>query len=147
MKGLLTAIVTVAVSFGIVAGAVFAMGDDEILAQPPERAAEEFVRAIGLGQLGASRDMLSRDAKRRTSNEEMRRMSHLFRARHGRLDHVKGTVADRRGDTAMVRVRIEGERVNATPLMALVRESGVWSVARAGDVVTPDDSTAQKGPR
>jgi hypothetical protein len=140
MKALPIALGVVALALGIVAGAVFGLGDDEIFVQPPESVAQEFVRALSLGQVGAARRMLSRDAERRTSNDNVRMTSADFRARIGRVDEVRGTVSDRRRDTAVVRVRIEGERANAEPRITLVRESGAWSVARATDGVAIDDS-------
>ena len=137
----------VMLSLAIVAGAVFGLGDDQILAQPPERVAQEFVRAIGDGQVESARSMLSRAAERRASREEMRRIADDFRARIGRLEDVEIEVVDRSGVTAAVRIRIEGERANAEPLIALVRESGSWSVAGPGDILAIDDSAAGKGRR
>jgi hypothetical protein len=141
MKAPLVALLVVVLSLGLVAGAVFGLGDDEIFVQPPARVAEEFVRALATGQPGAARGMLTRDAGRRTTSHDMRDLSDAFRARIGRVNHVHGTIAERRRDTAMVRARIEGERMNAEPIVALVRESGEWSVARARDVLASDDST------
>ena len=140
MKAPIIALAVVVLSLGVVAGAVFGLGDEEIFVQPPARVAEEFVRAIALGQVGAARAMLSRDAARRTTSDELRRLSEELRARAGRIEHVEGTVAERRRDTVIVRARIEGERTNARPGVALVRESGEWAIARASDIVSLGDS-------
>ncbi|HJU68717.1 MAG TPA: hypothetical protein VJ650_10775 [Gemmatimonadaceae bacterium] len=140
MKAVPIALAVVLLSFGIVAGVVLGLGDDEVLTQPPEAVAQEFVRAMSLGQTGAAREMLSHDAERRTSAVEVRRISDRFRARLGRLEEVEGTVAHRRRDTATVRIRIEGEQATADRHMALVRESGAWSVARASDILASEDS-------
>lgn len=138
MKDLASAVGLVALSLGLVAGAVRGLGDDEILVVPPENVVQEFIRALALGQTGAARDKLSRDAERATSSAEMRRLSADFRARIGRLDEVEGSVASRGRDTTVVRARITGERSNAEPLVSLVRESGEWGVVRAADVLAID---------
>jgi hypothetical protein len=135
MKSLAIAVVLVLVSLGVVAGAVFGLGDDEVLVSPPENVAQEFVWAVSLGQTGAASEMLSRDARRRTPSAELQRISKDFRARIGRLDDVQGTVAERAGDTAIVRAHVQGERGNAEPSLLLVRESGEWAVVRPGDVL------------
>ncbi|HJR67891.1 MAG TPA: hypothetical protein VJ802_15780 [Gemmatimonadaceae bacterium] len=140
MKDLAMAVGLVALSLGLVAGAVFGLGDDEILAMPPENVVQEFIRALALGQTGAARDKLSRDAERATSSAEMRRISAEFRARIGELQEVEGRVARRGRDTTVVRARIKGERSNAEPLVSLARESGEWTVVRAADVLAIDAS-------
>ena len=144
MKAALVALLVVVLSLGVVAGAVFGLGDDEIFVQPPQRVAEELVRALATGQWEAARGMLSHDAQRRTTSHDIREVSEAFRARMGRVNHVEGTIAERRGDTATVRTRIEGERMNAEPIVALVRESGEWSIARASEVLAADDSTSSR---
>lgn len=143
MKALTIAVVVVVLSLGVVAGAVFGLGDDEVLTQPPESVAREFVRAILLGQVGAARAMLSRDADRRTSDDDLRRISAELRAGIGRLEDVDGKVTERKRDRTTVRARIEGERANAERTIGLVRESGAWSVARASDVLEIGDSAAR----
>lgn len=144
MKALPIALAVVVLSLGIVAGAIFGLGDDEIFAQPPETVVQEFVRALALGQVGAARSMLSREAEHQMSSDDVRSMSADLRARIGRLQHVDGTVAERRRDTAMVRAGIDGERADAELLMALVRESGAWSIAGGNDVVPIGDPARSK---
>ena len=147
MKAPLVALLVVVLALGVVGGAVFGLGDDGIFVPPPERVAEEYVRALATGQPGAARGMLSHDAGRRTTIREMRKVSDVFRARMGRVKYVEGTIAERRRDTAAVRMRIEGERANARPVIALVRETGEWSVVRASDAVATDDPTpSPRGP-
>ena len=141
MKAPLVALLVIVLSLGVVAGAVFGLGDDGIFVQRPERVAEEFVRALATGQRGAARGMLSHDAGRRTTIREMHEVSEVFRARIGRVKRVEGTIAERRRDTATVRMRIAGERANAQPVIALVREKGEWSVVRATDALATDDPT------
>lgn len=135
MRALIIAIGLVLGSLGIVSGAVFGLGDDEILVPPSESVAQEFVRAIALGQTGAAREMLTSDAKRLTSSADVHRLSTEFRARIGRLNDVKGTVVKRARDTTIVRARIQGERGEAESSLVLERESGEWAVARASDVL------------
>jgi hypothetical protein len=142
MKAPLIALAVVVLSLSVVAGAVFGLGDDEIFVQPPERVAEEFVRAVATGQSGAARGMLSGHLSRRTTSRHVRELSDAFRARVGRVKHVEGAIAGRRGDTVTVRARIEGERMNSEPIVALVRESGEWSIASASDVLATDDATS-----
>ena len=141
MKAPLVALLVVVLSLGVVAGAVFSLGDDGIFVQPPERVAEEFVRALATGQRGAARGMLSHDAARRMTIRETQEVSEVFRARIGRVKYVEGTMAERRRDSASVRMRIEGERASAQPVIALVRETGEWSVVRATDALATDDLT------
>jgi hypothetical protein len=86
--------------------------------------------------------MLSGHLSRRTTSRHVRELSDAFRARVGRVKHVEGAIAGRRGDTVTVRARIEGERMNSEPIVALVRESGEWSIASASDVLATDDATS-----
>lgn len=141
MKAPLLALLVVVLSLGVVAGAVFGLGDDGIFVPPPERVAEEFVRALATGQRGAARGMLSHDAGRRTTIREMHEVSEVLQARIGRVKYVEGTMAARRRDTATVRMRIEGERASAQPVIALVRETGEWSVVRTSDALATGDPT------
>lgn len=149
MKDLPIAVALVLLSLALVGGVVFGLGDDEILVSPPETVAEEFVRAMALGQTGAARRMLARDAERRTSESEVRRISSDFRARIGRVEGVEGTVERRRPDTTLVRAHVEGERGQAAPVITLVREFGAWAVARPSDVLSGDRQVAShpSGPR
>jgi hypothetical protein len=138
VRDLSLAIALVLLSLAIVGGAVFGLGDGEILVSPPEAVAQEFVRAMALGQIGTARRMLSRESEERTSNAEVRRLSSDFRARLGRLDDVQGAVEQWGRDTTLVRAQIEGERAHTEPVLALVREFGEWSVASATDVLAGD---------
>jgi hypothetical protein len=144
VKDLAIAAALVLVALAIVGGVVLGLGDDEFLVSPPESVAQEFVRAMALGQIGTARRMLSRDSERRTSNDEVRRISSVFRSRIGRLDDVQGTVEQRRRDTTLVRARVQGERANTEPVLALVREFGAWSVASASDVLTADTQASSR---
>lgn len=142
VKGLLVAAALVLFSLAIVAGGVFGLGDDELLVSPPETVVQEFVRAMALGQIATARRMLSREAERRTSSDEVRRVSLAFRARLGRLAEVRATVVGHRRDTAVVRAHIEGERSTAETVLSLIREYGAWSVTSASDLLTTDTRTS-----
>jgi hypothetical protein len=131
----------VLLSLAIVGGVVFGLGDDEFLVSPPESVAQEFVRAMALGQTATARRMLNRDSERRTTSDDVRRIASVFRSRIGRLDDVQGTVEQRRRDTTLVRARVEGARANMEPVLTLVREFGVWSVASASEVLTADTAS------
>jgi hypothetical protein len=140
MKGLVSAIAIVVLSLALVAGVVFGLGDDEIFVSPPEVVAEEFVRALALGRVEPARAMLARGAEPWTSGETMREASASLRSRFGRVDDVDATVTERTRDTAVVRVRVDGERQDADFRLSVIRESGAWSVAGATglrDVVNP----------
>lgn len=135
MKDFPIAVALVLLSLAVVGGVVFGLGDDEILVSPPETVAQEFVRAMALGQIGPARGLLTRDAERRTSESDVRRISSDFRARIGRVEGVEGTVGRRRTDTTLVRVLVEGERGRAAPVLTLAREFGAWAVVSASDVL------------
>lgn len=135
MKALPIAVGVVLLALGIVAGAVFGLGDDEILVSPPGVVAEEFVRAMAHDHTDAAWRMLSRDAERATSKADVRKLADNFQARFGRLDDVHGTVAERKRDSALVRARIEGAQRSAERVLLLVRDRGQWSLARTSDLV------------
>ena len=142
MKDLPIAAAFVLFSLAVVGGVVFGLGDDEIFVSPPETVAEEFVRAMALGQIGTAHRMLTRDAERRTSESDVRRISSDFRARIGRVEDVEGVVERRRPDTTLVRARVEGERGHAAPVLTLVREFGAWAVASVSDALPADGRVA-----
>jgi hypothetical protein len=142
MKDLPIAVALVLLSLAVVGGVVFGLGDDEILVSPPASVAQEFVRAMALGQIGTARRMLTRDAERRTSESDVRRISSDFRARIGRVEDVEGTVERRRPDTTLVRARVEGERGHAVLVLTLAREFGAWAVVSASDVLPADGQVA-----
>ena len=133
VKDLAIAAGLVVLSLAIVGGVVFGFGDEETLVSPPEIVAEEFLRALGHGRVEPARGMLASDAERATSTAEVRRVSRSFRARIGRLDDVRATVAVRRRDTTIVRAQVEGQRAIAELTLPLVRENGVWVVARPSE--------------
>ncbi len=146
VRDLPIAMALVLVSLALVGGVVLGLGDDEILVSPPEIVAQEFVRSMSLGQVGTARRMLTRDAERRTSESDVRRISSDFRARIGRLENVEGTLKHRRPDTTLVRARVEGHRGHAAPVLTLVREFGAWAVASASDVLLADGQIASHPP-
>lgn len=145
VKGLVIAAGLIGLSFGIVGAVVFGFDDEGTFVPPPEIVAEEFVRALGQGRIEPARSMLSSEAEHATSIEEVRLISTRFRLRVGHLDDVQGTLADRTRDTAIVRAYVEGQRANAELVLPLVREYGVWSVARLSELLTPADASPARG--
>jgi hypothetical protein len=135
MKDLPIAVALVLASLAVVGGVVFGLGDDDILVSPPETVAQEFVRAMAMGQVGSARGMLTRDAERRTSESDVRRISADCGARIGRVEGVEATEERRRPDTTLVRVLVEGERGRAASVVTLAREFGAWAVVSASDVL------------
>jgi hypothetical protein len=144
VKDLLIGVGVIALAFGIVGAVVFGLDDADTFVSPPEVVAEEFVRALGTGRLEPARSMLASKEEQATSIPEVRRISRAFRSQVGHIDKVKGTVAQRRGDTAVVRARVEAQRANAELTLPVVRERGVWSVALEGDSLR---AAAQKSAR
>ena len=135
MRALPIAALLVLLALGLVAGAVFGLGDDEILVSPPGVIAEEFVRAMAHDHTGAVWSMLSSNAERATSKARIRQLADHFQATFGDLDAVHGIVGQRTHDSALVRTRIEGTRRTAERVLLMVRDHGQWAVARATDVV------------
>lgn len=147
MKALAIAVGLIWLALGVVAGAVFGLGDDEILVSPPGVVAEEFVRAMAHDHTGAAWSMLSQDAERATSKAAVGQLADSFQTTFGRLDDVHGTVAERRHDAVLVRASIEGTRRSAERVLLLVRDHGQWAIARASDVVSDMLDTPQPGAR
>jgi hypothetical protein len=145
VKDLLIAAGVIALSFGIVGAVVFGLDDQATFVSPPEIVAEEFVRALGSGRVESARNLLASEAEHGTSIPAVRRISSTFRSRVGHLDKVKGSVAERRGDTAIVRARIEAERESGELTLPVVRERGVWSVALTGDALRAVVQTPARG--
>jgi hypothetical protein len=135
VKDLLIAAGVIALSFGIVGAAVFGLNDQDTFVSPPEVVAEEFVRALGSGRVESARSMLASEAEQVTSIAAVRRISSAFRSRLGHLDDVKGTLHERRSDTAIVRAQIHAERADGELMVPLVRQRGLWSVALAGEAL------------
>ena len=141
MKAVVVSIGIVTLFLGLVAGAVFGLGDESLLVSPPEVVGEEFVRALAQGHVGAAREMMTRDAERRTSEAELGRMAAGFRSRVERTARVEGRIASRRRDTIIVQVRVEGEHANTDVEVPVVREYGQWAVAQAGDLNAPRNAS------
>jgi hypothetical protein len=135
MKALPIAAGLVLLALGAVAGAVFGLGDDEILVSPPGVVAEEFVRAMAHDHTGAAWSMLTGDAERATSKARMRKLADDFQTTFGDLGDVHGIVGQRTHDSALVIARIDGTRRSAERVLLMVRDHGQWSIARASDVV------------
>lgn len=144
MKAPLFVLGLVTASLAMLALAVYAMDDETLFVSSPEMTANQLLVAISHGRLGAARTMLSQDARRATSDREMRRISEAFRARVGRVRSTTGAPLRRRGDTLLVRVSVSGERADPELLLRMVREEGAWSVIQpedvlpAGRAVTPE---------
>lgn len=149
MRDLLIAVGLVGLALGIVAIAVFGLGDQDTLVSPPEAVAEEFVRAVGHGRIEPARSMLASEAERVTSKRELRRVAARFRSRVGHLDDVDATNVARTPDSAIVRAHAEGHRASVELIVPLVRENGAWSVARVTDMVAPaqEQSARRVAPR
>jgi hypothetical protein len=149
VRDLLIAVGLVGLGFGIVAVAVFGLGDQHTFVQPPEAVAEEFVRAIGNGRIEPARSMLSSEADRVTSTGELRRVATRFRSRVGQLDDVDATEGEPTHDSVVVRAQVKGHNANVDLMLPLVRENGAWSVARPTDMVAPleDPSGRPVAPR
>jgi hypothetical protein len=145
VKDLLIATGVIGLAFGIVGAAVFGLDDADTFVSPPEIVVEEFVRALGTGRVEPARSMLATEAERATPIPEVRKISRTFRSQVGYIAKVKGTVAERRADTAIVRARVEAERENAELTLPVVRERGVWSVALKGDALRAAIQTQARG--
>lgn len=140
VRDLLIILGLIGLALGIVAIAVFGLGDQDTFVSPPESVAEEFVRAMGNGRIEPARSMLASEAARVTSTRELRLTATRFRSRVGHLDDVDATAVERTHDSAVVRARVEGHRASVELILPLVRENGAWSVARATDMVAPSAS-------
>jgi hypothetical protein len=122
-------------ALALLAVAVYALDDETLFVSPPEMTTDEFLRAISLGRFGATRDRLSRDAQRSTSDQDIARVTRAFQARVGRVHRTQGEPLRHRGDTLLVRVAVEGERTDPDVLVRMVREEGAWSVTHLEDAL------------
>lgn len=122
-------------SLALLAVAVYALDDETVFVSPPEMTADDLLRAISRGRVGAARDKLSRDAQRSMSDQEIARVAMAFRARVGRVYRTRGEPLRRRGDTLLLRVSVEGELAEPEVLLRMVREEGAWSATRLEDVL------------
>lgn len=147
MKAVASVLGLVAGSLGLIAGAVFGLDDEETLVSPAEIVAQSFVEALALGRTGPARRMLARDAQRHESQADLRLVSRSLRSRIGGLEDVHARVAERRRDTTVVQVEIEGRRASMRVLVPLLLEDGEWVIARHGDVLVPAPEKATDGER
>jgi hypothetical protein len=131
-------------SLALLGVAVHALDDETLLVSPPEMTADDLLRAISLGRTGATRDRLSREARRSTTDQEIARVAAAFRARVGRLRRTRGEPLRHRGDTLLVVVSVEGERSDPELLLRMVREDGAWSVAHLEDVLPSGGAVTQE---
>lgn len=137
MKAVASVVGLIAGSLGLIAGAVFGLDDEGTLVSPPQIVAQGFIEAIALGRTGPAHRMLAREAQRHASPAAIRLVSRTLRSRIGGLEDVRATVVERRRDTTIVRADIEGRRESMRVLVPLLREDGVWVIARLGDVLIP----------
>jgi hypothetical protein len=135
MKAPLFVVGLVAAALVILAVAVHALADETLFVSPPEMTASQLLHAMSLGRIGPARNMLSRDAQRTTSDQEMYRIADEFRARVGRVHSARAEALRRRGDTLLVRMSVDGERGDRELLLRMVREEGVWSATQLEDVL------------
>lgn len=122
-------------SLGVLAVAVYAVDDETLFVSPPQMTADDLLRAISRGRVGATRDKLSRDAQRSTSDQDIARVAKAFEARVGRVHRTHGEPLRHRGDTLLVRVSVEGERADPDVLLRMVQEEGAWSVTYLDDAL------------
>jgi hypothetical protein len=133
----------VGVFLALIAGAVFGLDDETLFVSPPESVVEQFVEVLTFGRAGPARRLLTHEAERVTSVEELLRVSARLRQRYGAVDDVSTLVEERRGDTLIVRVVIRGSRTEGELRLPTVREQGQWVVARPNTLL-PD--TARPNP-
>jgi hypothetical protein len=132
-------------SLGVLAVAVYALDDETLFVSPPEMTADDLVRAISRGRVGATRDKLTRDARRSTSDEDIARVAKAFTARVGRVHRTHGEPLRHRGDTLLMRVSVEGERADPDVLIRMVREQGAWSVTHLNDALPSGGAVSPEG--
>jgi hypothetical protein len=130
VRDIFFALGVVAVFLALIAGAVFGLDDEELFVSPPESVAEQFVELLAFGRAGPARRLLTHEAERATSIEELLRVSARLRHRYGAVDDVSTLVDERRRDTLILRVVIRGSRMEGELLLPTVREQGQWVVAR-----------------
>jgi hypothetical protein len=135
MKAPLFVLGLVLASLALLAVAVYALDDETLFVSPPEMTGDDLLRAISHGRTGATRDKLSREARRLASDQEIARVAEVFQARVGRLHRTHGEPLRHRGDTLLVLLSVEGERSDPELLLRMVREEGAWSVAHLADVL------------
>ena len=126
------------VILALIAGAVFALDDETLFVSPPESVAEQFVEVLAFGRAGPARRLLTHEAERATSVEELRAVSGRLRHRYGAVDDVSVHVEERRGDTLILLVVIGGSRMDGDLRLPVVREQGEWVVARPNELL-PDN--------
>jgi hypothetical protein len=109
---------------GLIAVAVFGLGDTSVLVPPPEAAAESFLHQLATHRYARALPLLEDDTRRRVDASVLRRATEQLEGGSGRLDPVHGEAGAVVGPEATAAVRTSRGKVR----VRLVRQHGLWRV-------------------
>jgi hypothetical protein len=135
MKALLQMPLALLVTLGLIAGAIYGLGDRSVLVPPPEAVVEGFVRKLETGRYSVALDHLSEAQRQRNDAERLRRLSEELRQRTGPIYDVRGEAGpmnEYRGEATAV-LNLKHER-SAELKFGLRFEHGLWRIDDLGEL-------------
>jgi hypothetical protein len=130
MRDLLIVLAVVAGGLAIAAGAVFGLHDRQTFVPPPEAVVEGFAREVVQRRYELAVNYLARDLRAKTGADGLRATFDPMRQRIGTPNQVSGEPDWMEEFAASARARIDGESGSAVLPFQLVREQGLWRIAR-----------------
>jgi hypothetical protein len=109
---------------GLIALAVFGLGDTSVLVPPPEAAAESFLHQLATHRYARALPLLEEGTRKRVDASVLRRATEQLERGSGRLDPVHGEAGAVVGPEATAGVRTSRGKVR----VRLVRQHGLWRV-------------------
>jgi hypothetical protein len=109
---------------GLIALAVFGLGDTSVLVPPPEAAAESFLHQLATHRYARALPLLEEGTRTRVDASVLRRATEQLEGGRGRLDPVHGEPGVVVGSEATARVTTPRGEVR----VRLVRQHGLWRI-------------------
>ena len=109
---------------GLIALAVFGLGDTSVLVPPPEAAAESFLHQLATHRYARALPLLEAGTRKRVDASVLRRATEQLEGGSGRLDPVHGEAGAVVGSQATAAVRTSRGKVH----VRLIRQHGLWRV-------------------
>jgi hypothetical protein len=130
MNALLGVVLTVLLTVGVAAAAVFGLGDRSVLTSPPELVVEDFMRKLETGRYVRAHGDLSDGLAQQVTPDSLRSLLRALESRVGAIVDVRGERLWMTNRAARAATTLETDRGQEVEVeFPLEWSSGEWSVA------------------
>jgi hypothetical protein len=130
VRQIVAVLVVIATGLAIAAGSAFGLHDTETLVPPPEAVTEGFTRELVERRYGLALNYLARDLRATTDAASLRARMEPMRQRLGTPNQVSAVTYWVRESDAAARALVDADAGTAVLEFALIRENGLWRIAR-----------------